>query len=187
MAKKSSHKPVKHAEAVQLVSPIEAARYFQRRLRSIECSNLLRKLFPGDLRVLEWERVVARIRQHCPEVPREDIPKMRPEQLVVYLERVWKAENATPPLSGNEMEKDDDATAAKDNNKATVSARMFDLIKDTTTHTWSVRMFAGKLRCSVGAIQKTPAWKELNVAREMVRERRSRKAYRRNLDQGDSQ
>jgi hypothetical protein len=65
--------------------------------------------------------------------------------------------------------------------KATVAARMIDLVRKPATHTWTAREFATRLSCSPGAVVATAAWKELMVAREMARQKRSAKAYRRNL------
>ncbi|NLF09694.1 MAG: hypothetical protein GX594_17190 [Pirellulaceae bacterium] len=58
--------------------------------------------------------------------------------------------------------------------KASVEARMYDLIRrDSSTYTWTVREFAEKLECSVGAVAATSVWRELRTAREMARLDRS--------------
>lgn len=53
--------------------------------------------------------------------------------------------------------------------KATVAARMLDLIKTPDTHTWSAREFATKLGCSAPSIVATPAWKQLATARGIAK------------------
>jgi hypothetical protein len=59
--------------------------------------------------------------------------------------------------------------------KATVNARIIDLLKDPTTHTWSAQQFAEKLGCAKGTVGETPAWKQLHIAREMKRQKRAAK------------
>jgi hypothetical protein len=72
---------------------------------------------------------------------------------------------------------------ASDPKRATIEARMYDLIsKDVSTHTWTVRQFAEALGCSEGAVHKTKTWKSLNTSREMARQARAVEAYHRNLD-----
>jgi hypothetical protein len=66
--------------------------------------------------------------------------------------------------------------------KATVAARMIDLIRrDPTTHTWTCRRFALKLNCKPSTVVATAAWKKLAVAREKVRLEREEQAYKKGL------
>ena len=67
--------------------------------------------------------------------------------------------------------------------KATVAARMIDLIKDPATHTWTAEKFRMKLGCkSRSTITDTPAWKTLVVARESARLQGEERAYKKGLD-----
>ncbi len=66
--------------------------------------------------------------------------------------------------------------------QATVAARMIDLIKDPTTHTWTCRQFAVKLNCKPPTVVATAAWKQLAVARESARLEQAIKAYKKGLD-----
>ena len=63
--------------------------------------------------------------------------------------------------------------------KATINARMIDLIHDPETHAWSSQKFAVKLGCSKSSIVATAAWKELATAREMARQDRATTTQRR--------
>ena len=58
-----------------------------------ERNRYLQKLFPEGIGPYEQEKVVMRIRRHFPEVSREDLYKMNPGQLVIYLKAVWEAES----------------------------------------------------------------------------------------------
>ena len=67
--------------------------------------------------------------------------------------------------------------------KATVAARMIDLIKDHATHTWTAEQFRVKLGCkSRSTVTNTVAWKQLAVARESARLRQAQRAYKSGLD-----
>lgn len=64
--------------------------------------------------------------------------------------------------------------------RATVAARMIDLVKDIATHEWTARKFAAKLGCSPSSIVKTGAWIALSTKREEARQERSERAYHKN-------
>jgi hypothetical protein len=67
--------------------------------------------------------------------------------------------------------------------KATVAARMIDLMKDPATHTWTAEQFRQKLGCkSRSTITNTAAWRQLVVARESARLSKAQQAYDKNLD-----
>ena len=67
--------------------------------------------------------------------------------------------------------------------KATVAARMIDLIKDPATHTWTAEQFRVKVGCkSRSTVTNTAAWKQLAVARESARLQTAQRAYDMNLD-----
>ena len=67
--------------------------------------------------------------------------------------------------------------------KATIAARMYDLIrKDPATHEWTSRQFAEKLECQPSTVVATAVWKELAIARESVRLTRGEQAYKKGLD-----
>jgi len=71
----------------------------------------------------------------------------------------------------------------KEKPKATVAARMLDLVKDLATHTWTAEQFRQKLGCnSRSTITATPAWKQLAVARESARLRQAEQAYKKGLE-----
>ncbi len=92
-----------------------------------------------------------------------------------------EASRPIPPSDPVGCDSNPKARSGKQPRKATIAARMIDLIKDPTTHTWSIRQFAEKLECSPTAIHKTSAWEQLSVSREMARETRAAKAYKKNL------
>jgi len=90
------------------VSPDEAALMFGRFIRTQERNALLQAMFPEGIHPLDREKVVARIRKHFPEVPRADIYRMNPGDLLYYLKETWRAEQeamhespATKPLTEN--------------------------------------------------------------------------------------
>jgi hypothetical protein len=67
--------------------------------------------------------------------------------------------------------------------KVTAAARMIDLIKDPDTHGWTAERFRVKLGYkSRTTITNTPAWKQLEVARESARLQRAERAYKKGLD-----
>lgn len=78
------------------LTPGEAAREFRlwvaRHQRTAERDSLILKLFPEGIGPYEQEKVVERIRRHCSEVSRDELLKMNPAQLAVYLQRVWELE-----------------------------------------------------------------------------------------------
>jgi hypothetical protein len=93
------------------------------------------------------------------------------------------ATEANPPeTSGQAVTK---PTSAARGGRATVAARMIDLLRDAKTHTWTARKFATKLDCSPSTVVDTPAWKQLRAAREVARQDRSKRAYHKNLSVQD--
>ncbi len=66
--------------------------------------------------------------------------------------------------------------------KATVAARMIDLIKDSTTHVWTCYQFAERLGCRPSTVVATAAWKELAIARELARLQQAEQAHKKGLD-----
>ena len=66
--------------------------------------------------------------------------------------------------------------------RATIAARMIDLIRDPSTHTWTCQQFAEKLGCKPSTVVATAAWKQLAVARESARLQQAEQAYKRGLD-----
>ena len=78
---------------------------------------------------------------------------------------------------------DQDAQSRGTGGKATVAARMIDLVKDSATHTWTAEQFRAKLGCkSRSTVTNTAAWKQLAVARESARLQTAQRAYDKNLD-----
>lgn len=66
--------------------------------------------------------------------------------------------------------------------KATVAAQMFDLIRDSATHTWTAEQFRVKVGCnSRSTITATPAWKQLAVARGMAALQAEEQAVKRGI------
>ena len=66
--------------------------------------------------------------------------------------------------------------------RATIAARMIDLIKDPTTHLWTCQQFAEKLGCQPSTVVATAAWKQFAVARESARLQQAEQAYKKGLD-----
>ena len=119
------------------------------------------------LRIEEPEEVIERIRRHFPEQTPERLGRLNPNRLAFWLEQVIATEEGGS------------APAELPNPKASVNSRMIDLLRDSTTHTWSSQKFADKLGCSKSSVAETPAWKELRTAREMARQKRAATTQRR--------
>lgn len=92
-------KPSPASEAIEL-SPREAELWFARWYRTQERNAWLKRLFPEGIGPYEQEKVVARIRRHFPEVSRQDLYKMNPGQLTVYLKQVFNAEREKASNAG---------------------------------------------------------------------------------------
>jgi hypothetical protein len=83
--------------------------------------------------------------------------------------RQWASQGDATPSPG---ESKASAPAKPSRGKATVAARMIDLLRDPATHTWSCQKFADKLGCGKATVAETAAWKQLRTAREMARQER---------------
>jgi len=142
----------------RVVSPKEAALMFGRFMVTHQKNALLGEMFPEGIGPLDREKVVARIRKHFPEVPRGDIYKMNPGQLLYYLREVYKADKAVrirekPPTKAKQK-------------RLTVNERMGAvLLKRPESREWSAQQWADCLGCRKSTVADTLQWKALLAAR----------------------
>lgn len=133
--------------------------------------------------IMHLWRAARMLDNEPPPPPEPEVGSLRQAVNALDLLLRWCEENGAKPSDNNLIT----SPVKSGDRKVTVESRMYDLVqKNHSTHTWTIRQFADKLRCSEGAIHKTKAWKSLKTSREMARQTRSEEAYHKNRDRSPS-
>ena len=99
----------KDSDAPLEITPTELVRKLRlslaRQQKTADRNRHINQLFPDGIGPCEEEKVVARIRQHYPDlVSRAELRSMNPGDLDVYLQMVIEAESASPERPGDDPE-----------------------------------------------------------------------------------